>query len=283
VSIIKKLIINADDFGLHESINNGIIEAYQHGCVTSATIVAGGNAFDHAAMLAQHFPGLKIGVHLTLVGLRPLVRKGVSSLLTDDGNFYPDYLTFTHQYIGGRIKPEDIEIELRCQLQKVVDRGIPISHLDSHQHLHVLPSFPRIVGKLAREFNITKIRIPAEPFFFFKTGFRSSKRVLARTILTGCALRARHCYQLLEFRSPDHFFGMLSGGRTHQQNLLAIINNLPEGISEIMVHPGASNEVINREYLWNYWWQEELAALQSTATLSRIKERQIELINYCSL
>jgi hopanoid biosynthesis associated protein HpnK len=283
VIIIKKLIINADDFGLHKSINDGIIKAYQDGCVTSATIVAGGNAFVHAAMLAQHYPGLKIGVHLTLVGLRPLAREGVGSLLTNEGNFFPDYLTFTHQYICGRIKPEDIEIELRCQLQKVVESGIPISHLDSHQHLHVLPGFPRIVGKLAREFNITKIRIPAEPVFFFKTGFRSSKRVLARTILTGCAHQARHYYQLRGFRSPDHFFGMLSGGQTDQQNLLAIINHLPEGISEIMVHPGASNEVINREYLWNYWWEQELAALQSTETLSRIKERQIELINYYGL
>jgi membrane-associated phospholipid phosphatase len=83
VIIIKKLIINADDFGLHKSINDGIIKAYQHGCVTSATIVAGGNAFVHAAMLAQHYPGLKIGVHLTLVAWEGL------SFNDDDGMSFP--------------------------------------------------------------------------------------------------------------------------------------------------------------------------------------------------
>jgi predicted glycoside hydrolase/deacetylase ChbG (UPF0249 family) len=166
---IKRLIVNADDFGLHESINAGIIQAYRDGCVTSATLIAGGAAFDQAVNLARQCPDLGVGVHLTLVGLHPVAHSDVHSLLTGDGSFWPDYFTFTRQYLKGRIKPEHIETELRCQLQKVVGNGIKITHLDSHQHLHVLPGFPRIIVKLAREFGIERIRIPAEPVSFGRT------------------------------------------------------------------------------------------------------------------
>lgn len=277
---IKKLIINADDFGLHESINQGIIAAHQKGCVSSTTLVAGGNAFDQAVSLARQCPDLSIGVHLTLVGLRPVARGDVSSLLTRDGSFYSDYLMFARQYLTGHIRPEHIETELHCQLQKVVGSDIKISHLDSHQHLHALPGFPRIIGRLAREFGITKIRIPAEPICFLSTFTGSWGRLSGRTLLTLCALQARHHYQKQGLRGTDHFFGMLSGGQTNQKNLLAIIARLPDGISEIMVHPGTDNALLNRALQWHYQWQDELEALQSRETLSLIQKQQIELINY---
>lgn len=277
---IKKLIVNADDFGLHESINAAIIAAHRHGCVTSASIVAGGKAFEDAVKLARKCPGLGIGVHLTLVGLRPLTSKAASSLITPDGCFFSDYEMFARAYLKRRIKPEHIETELHRQLQKAVESGIKISHLDSHQHLHVLPGLPPIIGRLARAFRITKIRLPAEPFFFCNTFSGSVGRVLSRTVLTGCAHWARRQYQAQGIRSPDHFYGMLSGGRSNQRNLLTMIDRLPEGISEIMVHPGLDNVALNRELRWDYQWQEELAALQSTEVLARLKKRQIELIDY---
>lgn len=280
---IKKLIINADDFGLHESINEGIVAAHQQGCVTSTTIVAGGKAFEHAVMLVRQCPALGIGVHLTLVGLRPVAHGDVSSLQTRDGSFFKDYLTFTRQYLASKINTAHIERELRCQLQRVVGHGIKITHLDSHQHLHALPGFPRLIGRLAQEFGVTKIRIPAESPFFFNAIYGSAGRVLGRMALTGCALQARYKYHVQGIRSTDHFFGMLSGGRTNQKSLRSIIEQLPAGSSEIMVHPGMSNEAINREYQWCYHWQDELAALQSAETLSLIKNRQIELISYRDL
>lgn len=277
---MKRLIVNADDFGLHESINEGIVAAHRQGCVTSTTIVAGGKAFKQAVTLAQQCPALGIGVHLTLVGLRPVAHADVSSLQTRNGSFFEDYLTFTRQYLAGKIQESHIETELRCQLQKVVGNGIRITHFDSHQHLHALPGLPKLIGRLAKEFGVKKIRIPAESLLFFNTVQGVAGRVLGRIALTGCALQARVQYQVQGIRSTDHFFGMLSGGRTNQKNLTAIIDQLPAGVSEIMVHPGTNNALLNREYQWQYQWQDELAALQSSATLSLIKHRDIELISF---
>jgi hopanoid biosynthesis associated protein HpnK len=280
---MKRLIVNADDFGLHESINAGIIQAHREGCVTSTTLVAGGNAFDQAVMLARQNPNLGIGVHLTLVGLRPVAHSDVRSLLTRGGSFWPDYLSFTRQYLKGRINPVQVETELRCQLQKVARSGIKISHFDSHQHLHVLPGFPKIIGRLACEFGIKQVRIPAEPFGFLSTDNWSWGRVLGRTALTGCALWAGWQYHNRQFRNPDHFFGMLSGGRTNRRNLLAILEKLPEGTTEIMVHPGLDNETLDAAYHWGYQWQAELEALRSPEVLALLKQKQIALINYRDL
>jgi predicted glycoside hydrolase/deacetylase ChbG (UPF0249 family) len=279
VILIKRLIINADDFGLHESINDGIFQGYSAGCVTSATIVAGGDAFSHAVRISQCCPNLSIGIHLTLVGLRPVARGDVSSLLTPDGNFFSSHAGFIRRYLKGAISRQHIETELHCQLQKVAGSGIRISHVDSHQHLHALPGFPKIIGRLAKEFHIARIRIPAEPFWFFDTP-HSPRRTLERTALTGCALWARQQYLAQGLYGPENFFGMLSGGRMSQSSLQAILARLPEGTSEIMVHPGLDNEALNHQYHWGYHWREELEALQSPETLRLIQTKRIHLVSY---
>jgi hopanoid biosynthesis associated protein HpnK len=283
VRLIKRLIINADDFGLHESINTGIIQAHRDGCVTSTTIIAGGPAFDQAVNLARQCPGLGVGVHLTLVGLRSVAHGDVRSLLTGDGSFYPGYLAFTREYLKGRIEPEHVETELRCQLQKVVGSGIKITHLDSHQHLHVLPRFPRIIGGLAREFGVERIRIPAEPVGFLGTDEWLCGRLLGRTALTGWAVWAKRQYRHQGLRYPDYFFGMLSGGRTNYQNLQTILAQLPEGTTEIMMHPGHDNAVLDAAYHWGYQWQAELEALRSPTILDLLHKLNVTLINFREL
>lgn len=218
VSTIKRLIVNADDFGLHEKIYDGILKGYLEGCITNTSIVVGGKAFRHGVALAQGYPypGLSVGAHLTLVGVAPVARNNVDSLTNGYGNLLPDYRTFIRGYLSGRIAPQHIETELRCQLQKAIDSGVKISHLDSHQHLHVLPGIVKIVIRLAREFNISKIRIPAEALWFFNTRHWSIARVLNRVGLTSCAMWSKHCYQTAEMVSPARFFGMFLAERQIQ-------------------------------------------------------------------
>lgn len=277
---IKQLIINADDFGLHEKINQGIIEAHLQGCVTSATIMPGGDAFQNAVLLAQKCPKLSVGVHLTLVGVNPVAHGNIKTLLNKNGTFHTNYREFICSYVQGKISKQDIEYELRCQMQKVVGNGINISHIDSHQHLHVLPGIADIIAKLADEFHVKKIRIPAESSFFFAVKPLSIGRILARNVLTGCAIYAHRQYRKKGLSSTQYFFGMLSGGKMTIENLKAVITNLPDGVSEIMVHPGSSNIILSALYDWKYHWQEELEALKNQEILRTIKEKDIKLTNY---
>lgn len=277
---MKQLIVNADDFGLHELINEGIVEGHVKGCVTSTSIMAGGDAFEHAVRLTRKYPKLGVGVHLTLVGARPVARSDIYTLLTREGVFSPNYGQFIKKYVSGQISRKHIEWEFLCQMQKVVGTGVKITHIDSHQHLHALPGLAEVIGRVAREFNVNKIRIPAEPIGFLGMGVPDISRFLAKTVLTGCSLLAKRAYSRMGFSSAQHFFGMMAGGSMRQSSLLHILQELPDGISEMMVHPGRNTQALELLFPWGYHWEEELDALTCKEVLESIKNHNIELVNY---
>ncbi|HWR55108.1 MAG TPA: ChbG/HpnK family deacetylase [Negativicutes bacterium] len=276
---MKQLIINADDFGLHEEINKGIIDGHRNGCITSTTLIAGGAAFTHAVELAKQCPDLSVGVHLTLVGTKPVARGDVHSLICGR-KFFPGYYKFVQAYLLGRIDKKHIAYELGCQMQKIAGSGIKISHIDSHQHLHILPGLADVIVALAADFKVDKIRIPQEPLFSFKVGSNRPDRIAARSLLTLCAFSARRNFGRRGLRSPAHFFGILAGGTMGLKELHAIISDLPEGTAEIMVHPGANNTLLRRAYPWDYHWEEELRALKDEDILKLVSNNDIKLINY---
>src|SRR4051794_14595620 len=144
-----KLIVNADDLGLCEAVNEGIVQAHQNGIVTSASIMANGSAFDHAIRLCKLVPSLDLGVHLTLVEEEPLRQAStIPSLIDGGGRIHPDATIFAKKYVSGAIRLSEVWSELDAQIQKVVSRGVSVSHLDSHQHVHALPQILRIVREL---------------------------------------------------------------------------------------------------------------------------------------
>ena len=163
---MKRLIVNADDFGLHAAVNHGIRDAYSGGIVTSTSLMAVGAAFDEAVAIARDCPELGVGVHLTLVGARP-VASAVASLVDGKGDFCASYPVFLRRYLQGTIRRDEVARELAAQIEKVTQAGIRPTHLDSHQHLHVVPGISAIVLDLARRFAIPAVRIPAEPLGFF--------------------------------------------------------------------------------------------------------------------
>ena len=281
---MKYLIINADDFGLHETVNQGIIHGFTAGIVTSTTIMASGKAFEHAISLASDNLQLGIGVHLTLVGEKPVCDADkIKSLLDNEGCLAPEYPQFLLRYMLGKIELSDIRRELTAQVQKVVDSGIQITHLDSHQHMHIVPGIINITIDIAKQFGIKAMRIPAEPYLFVGNYPCSPKRIIARAGLTCLAQFAGRKIKKSAITMPNHFFGMLAGGNMREEFLLNIIDALPEGITEIMMHPGSNNELLNKSYNWNYHGQEELAAITSDNVRCRLADRKIDLISFRDL
>ena len=281
---MKRLIINADDFGLNEMVNVGIIQGHTAGIITSTTIMACGKAFDHAVPLALDNKKLGVGVHLTLVGERPVCNPNtIASLVDKEGALSPQYPQFLKRFCLGQIKLDDVKKELTAQVQKVADCGLPITHLDSHQHMHIVPGIIDITIELAKKFRIKAVRIPSEPYFFLGGFPFSTSRIVARTGLTCLARIARRKIIERGLIAPNHFFGMLAGGNMQEEFLLQIINKLPEGISEIMMHPGANESILHTMYNWNYHWQAELNAITSKNVRQQITNRGIQLISFGEL
>lgn len=280
----KQIIINADDFGLHPEINQGILESHLGGVLTSATLLAPGDFFDQAVEYAAAMPKLSIGVHLALVGgLKPILPKNqIPTLLTSQGLFRKDHRSFIRDWALGRIRSEEIHREWAAQIQKIISAGIQPSHLDSHQHLHVLPGMTGIISKLTETFNIPAVRIPKEPYSFRGHGITSFGRMLARDGLTLLARRAQKEWSSHLF-SPDFFFGMLFGGNMTLDSWKYLIPQIPSGISEIMVHPGKSNHNLGASFGWGYHWQEEFEALKSKELFEWLTKSSVHLINYRKL
>ncbi|MDT8901771.1 hopanoid biosynthesis-associated protein HpnK [Anaeroselena agilis] len=281
---MKQLIVNADDFGLHPAVNRAVIAGHTGGCITSTSIMPGAAAFADAALLAGNHPSLGIGVHLTLVGERPVTDPAaIPTLVDSDGRFPGQYPAFLARYLRGRVNRDEIRAELTAQIAKTAAAGIAITHLDSHQHLHVLPGIIDIVLDLAAEFGIKALRIPAEPRFFSGGYPYTAGRFLGRFGLSSLASLARGKARRRGIAVPDHFFGMLAGGNMRQQYLLAILDRLSDGVSEIMVHPGDDDAALGALYGWGYRWRDELAALTGDETLRRLEANGIRLISFREL
>lgn len=281
---VNRLIINADDFGIHEAVNEGIYSAYGQGVLTSTSLLAQGPAFDDAVRMSKECNRLGIGIHLCLVGSLPTVLspREVPSLVESDGLLPDNYMTFIKRVYTGKIDFSQVYAELSAQIEKILDSGIRVTHIDSHQHLHVLPPVWKITVALMKKYGIHRVRIPREASTF-KMLTASPARVFGRDGLTVLAGRAAREAERLGFSLTDYFWGMVDGGNMTEVNLQYILRRLPFGIHEIMTHPGKSDDLLGHTFAWGYHWQEELQALVSVRTREIIASKKIELINYGDL
>ena len=273
-----KLIVHADDFGISERINEGILQAYLHGVLTSTSIMASGAAFEHAISMYESTPTLDVGVHLTLVEEQPaLDAEIVQSLVDRDGKLHPHASIFTSKYLTGRINLGDVQRELEAQIKKVISYGVSVTHLDSHQHLHMLPRIRRITVELAKKYDIPAIRFPRERVRIAMLKQHGSiSRVLQLFVLNLFCHLGRNAIRL----RTDHFVGFFYGGNLHKDNLQKVLEHLPpSGVCELGCHPGLDD--LNTRYShWGYCWEDELKALMDPEVSDWLQRKGIQLISY---
>jgi len=287
---MKELILNADDFGFTQGVNEGIILAHRDGVLTSATLMATGPAFEDAVERAKSNPKLGIGCHLVLTGgIAVAPRKEISTLVDRDGRLPRSLAALVWRVSSGLVRTIHIERELRAQIEKIRGAGIEPTHVDTHKHTHVHPRIMSALGRVAREFGITRVRNPVENL---RDSWRSTRGgapgslsqlpgAVAVRAVTPCLRAISRHYGL---RSPDHFLGLAMTGRLGTAALCRLIDTVPDGRTEIMVHPGvydaglaASGSRLRMER------QTELEGLLAPETRRAIVERGIGLITYREL
>ena len=276
-----RLIVHADDFGVSQRVNDGIIEAHRRGILTSTSVIASGEAFDHAIRLAHANPTLDVGVHLTLVEESPVLTSDeIPTLLNEHGRFHADAGAFMKRYLSDPISLDDVRRELDAQIERVVSQGVRISHFDGHQHLHMARGVRRIVGELAEKYDVPAIRFPRERLrgYMLLEG-NNWRRLLELLVLNAFCTIA----DTAAARRPDHFLGFFFGGRLTKENLAKVLEHLPaSGTCELMCHPGMHDPQSGRAQ-WGYHWQEELDALTDREIQHYLKANGVELISYRSL
>ncbi|MHC1742273.1 MAG: carbohydrate deacetylase [Syntrophobacteraceae bacterium] len=244
---VRRLIINADDLGYTRGINEAIVRCARQGLLRSATIMAGGAAFEHAVDVARDAPDLGIGVHLAMTELRPVLNAVWLPGLLNGAKTLPAAAWTLYRLLAtNRAVLESLRHELSGQMEKVLARGIQPTHVDSHKHLHALPIILDVVLDVARQFGVRWIRNP-----FDDTAVLSMDRVVhprSRGTFRAQSAKARairifkSCFETRVFRaglaSPGHFFGVALTGVWSADALALLARHLPPGVSEVMFHPG---------------------------------------------
>jgi len=282
---MKQLIVNADDFGLTRGVNQGIIRAHREGILTSATLMATAPAFEHAVALALANPGLGVGCHLVLVGGKAVAPpQEISSLADSDGRLPVSLSGFAARVSAGTIRPADIERELRAQIEKIRGAGIQPSHVDTHKHTHVHPIVMEIIARIVPDYGIRRVRNPIESLRDSWNGVGLSTRLAPAGVVRVVGRNFHESAARHGLRSPDHFLGLARTGQLGPEALRRVIEQLPEGSTEIMVHPGVCDEDLARTgSRLQAQRQLELDGLLDAAVKRTVEKEGIRLISFCGL
>ena len=265
---MRRLIVNADDFGLTQGVNRAILEAHSHGIVTSSTLMANGRAFDDAVQSATSATKLSVGCHVVLVDGSPVFEKKptattLSNEKFDDGRFYETLNGFALRLLRGRINVDDIEAEATAQIRKLQAAGIVVSHLDTHKHTHILPRVLRPLLRAARACGVPALRNPFGPLHMSVVASRPRlwKRFSQVTVLNRLGRSFRKSVTAAGMFTPDGTVGIVATGAMDIPLFESIVKSLPEGTWELVCHPGYNDA--------------ELAGIRTRLRDSRIQELQL--------
>lgn len=259
---MKRLIVNADDFGFTRDVNAGIIDAHNGGILTATTLMANGDAFENAVQLSQANPSLDVGVHFVLIG---------GHSLTTQRPFPKDLPDLVRAVYAGEL---DLYDEFAAQAHKIRAAGITPSHADTHKHTHLLPPVCRALRTVAEDFHIPFLRRPAD----LDLPYRAP---LAAKLLNFFVRRLARGMDLSPLRSTDHFVGFTLTGRFDTQDLVALFAKLPEGVTELMTHPGhCTAELNNAPTRLKQSRARELQSLMASETRCALEAHQIALTTY---
>ena len=285
---MKKLIINCDDFGVSKETNNVIIQCLKFKKATSASILSNGDFFLHGIKkIKKNLKNNHFGVHLNLTEGKALSK---SKKLTNKKNIFnhgPEYFFFLQCLKKYKKLENDIYFEFKSQILRVKEKGIKISHLDSHQHIHHIPFIFKIVKKLGKEFKIKKIRHIREKFIL-KNFFKNFLYKIQTQNYLKYFLIKIYEKKLEYFKSTNFFYGILSSGKININEFFNYVDSIDKNKTvELCIHPSKKTTKFknlkfdefynsdNREYEDNL--------LFSSDFKKGLTKRKIKLINFSSV
>jgi hopanoid biosynthesis associated protein HpnK len=270
----RRLIVCADDFGRSPAINQAVIRAHTAGILSAASLMVAEPAFDEAVALARQHPRLGAGLHLTLSsGHAALPPEKIPGLVNDRGEFGNRPAALGWRYFFRRELREPLRREIHAQFQKFHATGIPLDHVNGHQHMHLHPVILRILLDDSKQLGIQRLRLTRDPFWLNARlasgawGYRASHAFIYQCLSN----RARRPLQDRGIRHTRRVFGLLQNGRVDEPFVLRLLRSLPSGDSELYSHPSLDE------------FKHEFDALVSPRVGEALKSAGIELIRYQDL
>lgn len=289
---MRRLIINADDFGLTPGVNRAILNAHGSGVVSSATMMANGPAVEDAIRLARRAEGLSLGCHVVLIDGQPVLPPNqIQTLTVRNGapRFRDRWLDFFIAAMGGQISSDEVAAEATAQITKLQAAGLQLSHIDTHKHTHFLPAIARPLLRTAKACGIRAVRNPVAPlkplaFSHLMRRPRLWPRYTEVRVLRRFAERFREMVEAESMVTTDGTFGIVVTGSLDEELFAAIVGCLPEGTWELVCHPGYCDQELHRvRTRLRESRAQELAVLTSPAARQALERHRVEVISYWDL
>ena len=257
------LIVTADDFGLHESVNQAVEQASRAGILNAASLMVTARATKDAVRRAHLLPNLCVGLHVVLAdGWSALDAQLIPEIADPTGRMHSDMFRKGVRFFFKSAARRQLEAEIRAQFAAFARTGLTLDHVNVHKHFHIHPTILNILLEVGRDYGMPAVRVPDEPFWF---AARSAGVLpgLAQALLSPWIALMKHRLHRERIFHNDRIFGMAGSGAMDEAGLLAILARLPPGVSEIYLHPATRSGSAITPSMSHYRHAEELDALSS--------------------
>ena len=271
---VRRLIVNADDFGLSTSVNAAVIRAHREGILTTARLMVNEPGFAEAVALAKDNPKLGVGLHLTLLhGHAALPADRIPGLVNERGEFSNSPVGVGLAYFFKPSLQAQLRAEIRAQFEKFHATGLKLDHVNGHLHLHLHPTVFKILMEDAATAGITHMRLTRDCLDRSNrmTRGRWFYRVSHAAIFELLSGRARKILAEKKIRHAQITFGLLQDSQVDEDYVLKLLPELPAGDSELYAHPSLDR------------FKHEFDALISPRVRDQIEKLGIQLICYQDL
>ena len=261
---MKFLIVTADDYGLQLAVNLAVERAARDGVLTTASLMVGAPAAADAVRRARDMPGLAVGLHLVLAdGWSVLPPSSIPALVDGQGRFGNNMVRDGVRFFTLPAVRRQLEAEVRAQFQAFADTGLPLDHVNAHKHFHLHPTLLEMLLRIGGEFGVRAVRLPREPAWVARrTGGAIAGPVVTGLLSPWLAIMRRRL-RAAHIAHNDYVFGMSDSGSMDEARLLDILSRLPEGVTEIYLHPALESGAAIAPTMSGYRHADELAALLS--------------------
>ena len=271
---LRRLIVNADDFGRSSAINDAVVRAHREGILTSASLMVNEPACNEAVALARENPKLGVGLHLTLAcGKSALPPEKIPGLVNRPGEFGNQPVAVGMRYFFNRGLQAQLRDEIHAQFETFRATGLPLDHVNGHLHLHLHPAIFCILMEDAASLGIRHLRLTREPFWMDMPLAEGNRlhRSKDAAIFFFLSWRAQSALRRAKIRHTQRVFGLLQTTRVSESYLLKLLAILPPGDSELYSHPSLEES------------RHELDALISPRVREQVEKRGIQLVRYQDL
>lgn len=269
---MKQLVITADDLGAASAVNEAVEAAHRHGVLTAASLMVAAPAAADAIERARRLPSLRVGLHLVLVEGTPLLPASkVSHLLDGDGRLRSDLAAFGAAIAFRRQVRRELAAEIRAQFGAFRDSGLALDHCNAHKHFHLHPVVGALLTEIGLQFGLRAVRVPLEPRGVLR-GAEPGRPWSPAQLTAPFALALRRRVRARGLIAPDQVLGLQWSGQMTRQRLGALVGRLPDGLTEIYLHPATGSYPGAAP---GYHYREEMEALMAPAVIAACRDPSV--------